>query len=330
MLEEAVNRSDFLSLEARVLYRIALDLQNFDDVYRAEPAIPDGQVIPQSPLTIEFDRVSFCYPGSDQVVLTNISFKLEPGQKLALVGANGAGKTTAISLLLRQYLPVQGEIRVNGVVTGELQQADYFGLISNLSQEYLLFDHLTIRDNLLIGLPASVDETEIYRVTDLVDASQFIRQLPQQLETRLTPSFEGGVELSAGQRQRLCIARALLAGGDLLILDEPTSAIDALAEQLIFNNIHRHYAHKTTLIVSHRFSTVRQADQIIVLERGRIVEHGNHRELMERAGLYHRMFTAQASGYNWCWARPDLTLISVNAIIDLNLYRRVRPKGSVL
>ncbi len=289
--------ANLLTSTAQFLHKTSIDLQNFDEVNQTPPAIADGRVVAKPPLSIKFDRVSFRYPASSQLVLKDISFEIEPNKKLALVGANGAGKTTLVNLLLRQYLPVEGEIRVNGESIADLKQADYYSCISSLSQEFLLFEHLTIRDNLSVGLPARVSDQKIYQIIDLVDLGQFVKSLPKGLDTRLTPSFADGTELSSGQRQRLCIARTLLSDTSLLVLDEPTSAVDAQAEQLIFDNIYQKYADRSVVIISHRFSTVRRADQILVLDQGRIVERGTHQELMERAGLYHRMFTVQASGY---------------------------------
>ena len=252
----------------RFLHQASIDFQNFDEVNQTPPAIADGRTVAKPPLAIDLDRVSFRYPAGHQLVLKDVSFGIEPGEKLALVGANGSGKTTIVNLLLRQYLPTKGKIRVNGRPITDFKLADYYSCISNLSQQFLLFEHLTIRDNLSISLPGQASDRKIYRAIDLVGLGQFIKSLPVGLDTRLTPSFDGGIELSAGQRQRLCVARTLLSDGSLLVLDEPTSAIDAQAEQLIFDNIYQKYANRSVLIISHRFSTVRQADTILVIDQG--------------------------------------------------------------
>ncbi len=297
LIEAMTFSASLLVASAQFLHRTAIDLQNLDEVNQTPPAIADGQVVAKPPLSIEFDRVSFRYPASHQLVLKDVSFGLEPGGKIALVGANGAGKTTIVNLLLRQYLPAKGEIRVNSQSIANLKQSDYYSCISNLSQEFLLFEHLTIRDNLSISFPGQAPNRKIHQAIDLVGLGQFIKSLPGGLDTRLTPSFDGGIELSAGQRQRLCVARTLLSDVSLLVLDEPTSAIDAQAEQLIFDNIYQKYADRSVLIISHRFSTVRQADTILVIDQGRIVERGSHQELMSRQGLYRKMFDVQAAGY---------------------------------
>ena len=297
MLESVGSGSQQLAESSRLLHQGVIDLRNFDSVYRAEPAIPDGSVTVKPPLTIEFDRVSFTYPGSQRPVLDNVSFRVEPGSHLALVGVNGAGKTTIIKLLLRQYLPTKGQIRVNGTPIANLDRNRYCAKISHLSQEFILFEHLTVRQNLTISLRGRLTDRQIYQVTDLVGASQLIRELPKRLDSRLASSFSDGTDLSAGQRQRLCVARALLADSSLLILDEPTSAIDAQGEKLIFDNIYQKYLRRAVLIISHRFSTVRQADNILVIDQGRIIEQGSHQQLMDQPGLYHKMFQLQAEGY---------------------------------
>ena len=148
-----------------------------------------------------------------------------------------------------------------------------------------------------MGLNRQVSDQEVYQTTDLVQATSFLRELPHKLQTRLEPSFNDGTDLSVGQRQRLAIGRALLRRGSLMVLDEPTSAIDTKAEYAIFNNIFKTHLSKTILIVSHRFSTVRKADEILVMDKGVITERGSHQELMDYDGLYKEMFEIQSEGY---------------------------------
>jgi ATP-binding cassette subfamily B protein len=297
MLEQASNGAARVAESIRRLHELFIILQNFDEIYSTPPAIPNGSIEVERPLTIEFKNVSFAYPGTSQNVLEDISFVIAPGSKLALVGENGAGKTTLVKLLLRQYLPNSGTIAVNGTDIKDVDQESYYAAVSNLSQDFLIVDHLTIKDNLVMGINANKSDEEIYAVTDLVNATGFLQKLPHKLGSRLDNSFDDGTNLSGGQRQRLGVARALLRNGDMMILDEPTSAIDAKAEYLIFNNIYKAHAGRTTLIVSHRFSTVRKADKIIVMEQGKITEYGSHEELLEYGGLYKEMFEAQAEGY---------------------------------
>ena len=297
LLGETVNGAINTAEGISRLHEISIHLQNFNEVYEAAPAITNGQNIIKPPLRIEFKGVSFGYPNTDALVLKNISFKIISGSRLALVGENGAGKTTLIKLLLRQYLPTKGTILINGIDIKDIESENYYSLISNLNQEFFLADHLSIKDNLIMGLNRQVSDQEIYETTDLVHATSFLRELPHKLQTRLEPSFDDGTNLSVGQRQRLAIGRALLRHGDLMVLDEPTSAIDAKAEYAIFNNIFKTHLSKTILIVSHRFSTVRKADEILVMDKGVITERGSHQELMDSDGLYKEMFEIQSEGY---------------------------------
>lgn len=286
-LTESINR----------LHEMSINLHNFVSINDTMPAIPDGKIKITAPLTIEFQDVSFAYPGTKEDVLQNVSMLIVPGSKLALVGENGAGKSTLIKLLLRQYLPTKGQILVNGHNIKDIEQASYYNALSILSQNYLIVSHLTIRENLLIGVQNNVSDSNIYEVLELVGAEKFVKKLPHKLSQRLDSSFDDGSSLSGGQLQRIGVARAMLRRGDVMILDEPTSAIDAKAEYSIFNNIYKSHAGKTTLIVSHRFSTVRKADTIVVMQEGRIEEYGSHEELIDYNGIYKEMFELQAEGY---------------------------------
>ena len=297
MLEQANLSAHRLATSIQRLHELSINLRNFSEIYDTPPAIPDGIIKVGRPLNVEFRNVSFSYPGSSEKVLDNVSLSIAAGQKIAIVGENGAGKSTLIKLLLRQYLPTEGVIMINGFDIREIEQDSYYALISNLSQEFLVVNHLSIRDNLTTGVHGDVGDDEIRHAIDLAGATAFIDKLPHKLQTRLDTSFEDGTNLSGGQKQRLGIARALVRKGELLILDEPTSAIDAKAEYEIFNNIYRYHTGKTTLIVSHRFSTVRKADSIVVMENGKISEQGTHHELLSQGGVYKEMFELQAEGY---------------------------------
>ena len=296
-LEESLGGSFVAIQAAQQLHKGFIETENFNEVYKARPAIKNGKIKVKPPLMIEFKGVSFKYPQTENLVLDQLSFVIKPGDHRAIVGRNGAGKTTILKLLMRQYLPTKGSIQINGIDIQRIEKESYYSLISHLSQEIFLPEHLTIRKNLLIGATKEISDEAIWRAADLSMATSFIKNLPKQLDTRMTPSFDDGTDLSTGQRQRLCVARTLLRDADLIILDEPTSAIDAKAEYKIFHNIYSHYAKKTSLIVSHRFSTVRRTDRILVLSEGKIVERGSHEELMDLNGLYREMFEIQAEGY---------------------------------
>jgi ATP-binding cassette, subfamily B, bacterial len=183
MLEQASSGALSVAGSIQRLHELSINLQNFSEIYYAAPAIPNGEVKVQRPLTIEFKHVSFSYPGSKRLVLDDVSFLIVPGSKLALVGENGSGKTTLIKLLLRLYLPTKGVITVNGTDIRDIDQESYYAVISNLSQEFLIVQHLPIRDNLILGLANEPTDEEIYKITDLVTASEFLRKLPHKLKT---------------------------------------------------------------------------------------------------------------------------------------------------
>jgi ABC-type multidrug transport system fused ATPase/permease subunit len=297
LIDQASNSALSLARSVDKLHQISINLGNFEEVYNTAPAIPDGSVSLDAPLTIELKNVSFTYPGTKLEVLNNVSLKIVPGSKLALVGENGAGKSTLIKLLLRQYLPTSGQIVVNGHDIKDVKLESYYKALSILSQDFMILHHLTIKDNLLLGVNEHRSTQDVSHALELTGADRFINKLPHKLAQRLDSSFDDGSSLSGGQMQRLGVARSLLRRGDIMILDEPTSAIDAKGEFSIFNNIYKEHAGKTTLIVSHRFSTVRKADMVIVMENGKIIEYGSHEELMKYKGLYEEMFSLQAEGY---------------------------------
>jgi ATP-binding cassette subfamily B protein len=297
VLTNATSAASGVAEYATRLHKLLIDFDNFRDVYDAIPTIPDGAVKVSTPLTIEFRDVCFSYATSTELAIKNVSFVLHPGSKLAIVGENGAGKSTLIKLLMRQYLPSSGEILVNGTPIQDIEQRSYYQAISTLSQKFLSVSHFTIRENITLGLIKKVANDSIEEACRLAGAWDFVVKLPHGLDTRLDSSFEDGTSLSGGQMQRLGVARALLRSADILLLDEPTSAIDAKAEYQIFNNIYKTHGDKTTVIISHRFSTVRKADSIMVMDNGRVTEYGTHDELIVYGKLYKEMFDTQAEGY---------------------------------
>ncbi len=247
------------------------------------------------PPKIEFKNVSFSYAGGPEI-LKNVSFKIEPGEHLAIVGPNGAGKTTIIRLLLRFYDPDKGEILINDVDLKEMRLSNWYKFVSILFQDFVKFS-LTIKDNILLGDIRTIDENKMKDAAVKSGAIDFIDKLPKKYDTRLGKRFDDSVELSQGQWQKLALARMFYEAAPLLILDEPTSAIDAEAEAEIFDNINKVYKDKGLILISHRFSTVRSADKIIVLQNGQITEEGDHVSLMEKNQVYARMFRKQAEGY---------------------------------
>ena len=248
------------------------------------------------PPMIEFKNVSFRYDSSGPDILKNISFSLKPKEHLAIVGPNGAGKTTLVKLLLRFYDNQKGTILINGVDLKNIKLNNWYRFVSILFQDFVKF-MLSIKDNILMGNTGIFDKRKMEEAAYKSGAKDFIEKLPKKYEQRLGKRFEDSAELSQGQWQRLALARAFYEAAPILILDEPTSAIDIETEAKIFENLDNLYRDKTLILISHRFSTVRKADKIIVLKDGQIAEEGNHDTLMKKSGIYARMFKKQAEGY---------------------------------
>ena len=249
-------------------------------------------------LGIEFDDVSFTYPGSDGPSLSHVSFALRPGQSLALVGENGSGKTTLIKLLARLYEPSEGQIRIDGLDTRQWDEESLRKRISVIFQDFARYQML-VGENLGAGDVERFDDEARWKyAADTGMAAPFIERFPDRYRTQLGRWFKGGRELSGGQWQKVALSRAFMAGGaDILVLDEPTAAMDAEAEATVFDHVRNRASGKMVVLISHRFSTVRSADRIVVLDRGTVIEEGSHDELIARDGRYARLFAVQAEGY---------------------------------
>lgn len=246
---------------------------------------------------IVFNNVGFTYPGQTQPVFENLSFTIAAGEHVAIVGENGAGKTTLIKLLLRFYPPDHGRITIDGHDLQDIAIESWYEQLATLFQEFNQYP-FSIAENIEVARPEHAGNEQRRRtVAQLSNVDKMIKGYRHGWETVLDQSFAKGVEPSGGQWQRVALARAFYRQANVLILDEPTAAIDARAEYEIFNSIFKHYHNKTAIIVSHRFSTVRRANTIIVISRGHIVEKGAHATLMRHKGLYHELFTKQAEGY---------------------------------
>jgi len=226
-----------------------------------------------------------------------VSLAVEPGEVVALVGENGSGKTTLVKLICQLYRPESGLILWNGADTDNLSPDDVRNEMTVLFQDYVQY-HLSVRDNILLGRPERAGDDDAVRAAAAASgADRFLSHLPSGYDTRLGKEFYGGYELSVGQWQRLALARAFFRGGSFLILDEPTASLDARAEADLFAQMRELARGRSVLLVSHRFSSVRSADRIYVLEAGRMVEHGDHDSLIASDGLYAELFTLQAEAY---------------------------------
>lgn len=279
----------------------ALYLQDYFDFMKIEPAIESSKNAIPFPKSIKegfrFENVGFKYPNSEKWAIRQLSFTLKVGEKLALVGENGAGKTTLVKLLARLYDPTEGKIYLEGVELNQYDLGELRKHIGVIFQDFVKF-YFKASENIAIG---SIDEREVkaqivHAAEDSL-ADKVIEQLPEQYEQMLGKRFAKGVDLSGGQWQKIALARAYMRDADLLILDEPTAALDARAEFEAFERFASLTKGKTAVLISHRFSTVRMADRILVLKNGQLEEIGSHEELLTSNGLYAELFNLQAQGY---------------------------------
>jgi len=284
------------------LYEGNLFLSNLFEFLDLEPTVTDPPEPKRFPSPIReglaFKNVSFSYASSREKALDDISLSIRPGEMMALVGENGSGKTTLIKLLCRLYDPDSGIISVDGTPIRDFRLEEHRGNISVIFQEYAKY-HLTAAQNISLGdIRHSPDESAIRHAAAAAGMDSLISGLPEGYETVLGRWFRGGKELSIGEWQKMALARAFIRDAPIIILDEPTSALDARAELDLFTKFRELVRGKTAIVISHRFSTVRMADRIALMHRGRIAELGTHEELMSANGRYREMFTIQASGYH--------------------------------
>jgi ATP-binding cassette subfamily B protein len=229
--------------------------------------------------------------------LRDINLTIRPGEKIALVGHNGAGKTTLIKLLSRLYDPTEGAILIDGINIRELDPLDLRQRIGVIFQDFVRY-HLPARENIGFGqIEKLAGMEQIIEAARKSGAHSIIENLPEGYETMLGRWFHGGHELSVGQWQKIALARAFMRDAEILVLDEPTASLDAETEYEIFRNFQELTEGKMAILISHRFSTVRMADRIVVIQKGRLAELGSHRELLRQEGIYARLFSLQAEGY---------------------------------
>jgi ATP-binding cassette, subfamily B, bacterial len=246
---------------------------------------------------IEFRDVNFSYPGSTRLVLQNLNLRVAPGERIALIGENGEGKTTIVKLITRLYDPTAGSVHLDGIDLREYDLEDYSSQIAVIFQDFMRYD-MTAWENIAMG---QISERKNLARIELAAkkslAESVIGKLPLGYDQMLGRRFETGVDLSGGEWQRVALARAYLRDAQLLVLDEPTAALDARSEHEVFERFAELTQGKMALLISHRFSTVKMADRIVVLEKGQIAEEGRHEQLMARGGRYAAMFEMQASSY---------------------------------
>jgi ATP-binding cassette subfamily B protein len=257
-------------------------------------ALPAPRPIVQG---FEFRNVWFKYPDTDRWILRNLTFRLEPGERIALIGQNGQGKTTIVKLMARLYDPTEGQVLLDGVDIREYDIDDLCSQIGVIFQDFMRYE-MTARENIAVGRIENLDDFEsIKDAAEKSLADGVIAKLSGGYDQMLGRRFEGGVDLSGGEWQKVALARAYLRESQVLILDEPTAALDAKAEFEVFERFNELTVGRMALFISHRFSTVRMAERIIVLEDGAIVEEGDHNQLMALGGRYSEMFELQASSY---------------------------------
>jgi ATP-binding cassette subfamily B protein len=281
------------------LFESGLFLDDLDRFLELAPVQPPSSPVASAPHRerMQLERVGYTYPGAEWPAVRDITLEIKPGEVVALVGENGSGKTTIAKLVAGLYTPQRGRITWDGHELADLNGGAVRGAVSVIFQDFVRYQ-LSARENIGLGAPDSVDDEAAARAAAVrAGADTFLTALPDGYDTVLSSEFRGGTELSVGQWQRVALARAFRREVSLVVLDEPSAALDPRAEQALFADIRRLVAGRSVLLISHRYSSVRTADRIYVVQDGRIVESGSHEELMALGDLYAELFTLQARAY---------------------------------
>ena len=294
LLENILNR--FSSIAEGALF-----LDDLFSFFEIKSQVVSPPVPKKFPSKIEkgfsFEDVGYKYPGTENWAVRNLSFNLLASEKLALVGENGAGKTTIVKLLTRLYDPNEGRITLDGIDIREFDIEDLRNEIGVIFQDFVRYQ-MTAGLNIGVGRPSAITNNErIQSASEMSLANTVIDKLPGRYDQMVGKRFATGVDLSGGEWQKIALARAYMRNSQVIILDEPTAALDARAEHEVFQRFSELTQGKTALLISHRFSTVRMADRILVLEKGKVLEIGSHEELLEKNGRYAELFYLQARGY---------------------------------
>jgi ATP-binding cassette subfamily B protein len=272
-------------------------LKIMDSVPVIKPVINPCTLDTSRPPTIEFKQVSFKYPNGEHPILQDVSFMIEPGQKIALVGINGAGKTTLIKLLCRFYDPTEGKILINGIDLREIDLEQWWSMLGVLFQDFAQYNFV-VKEAIGLGrTSAPLEQGSVLRAAEMSESDEFISKWEKGYEQMIGKEFEGGINPSKGQIQKLALARVFFRNPHVMVLDEPTASVDAESEGKIFERFTALPKTVSAILISHRFSTVRRTDKIILLKDRHIEEMGSHAELMEKNGLYANLFHMQAEGY---------------------------------
>lgn len=283
------------------LYERCIRIREVKEVFDMKPLIADWRIeLEKREIApdIKFKEVSFKYPNSDDYVIKNLSLDIKSGEKIAIVGENGAGKTTLVKLLSRFYKVSKGDILLNDKNINDIKISSWYENLGVLFQDYNIYDSLTLKENIYLGKSVeSVDVVKIKDAAEKADVTFFASDYKYGYEQVLSEKFKGGIRPSTGQWQKIAIARFFYRNSSVVIFDEPTASIDAISESKIFTQIYDFFKGRTVIIISHRFSTVRNADKIYVIDKGEIIERGSHEELMRKKGKYAKSFKLQAEGY---------------------------------